>query len=181
MKKYFGFMFAFCVFGMAQSLLGQKGETFPMMLGKNLENKPVTISGKNTKFTVVGLVYNRDAEVELKKWLNPMYETFVKKSESGKNNFDMAEVYDVYFYFVPMISIFKKAVEDFKNGTDKEFWKYIVDSDTDIKMLKKKFNVTDDKEPYFYVLDKDGKIVEWVSGKYTAAKMSKIEDAAAAD
>lgn len=173
MKNYFIAAFVFFVFGMS----AQKGEIFPTLLGKSLENKPVTIPSKNGKFTVVGMVYHRDAEVELKKWLNPMYQTFVKKDVSGKTNFDVAEVYDVNFYFIPMISAFTKAAGDFKNGTDKEFWGYIVDLDSDIKMMKKKFNITNDKDPYFYVLDKDGKIVETVSGKFTDAKMTKIEDA----
>ena len=173
MKNYFTMLLVLCVFGVN----AQKGEIFPTILGKSLDNKPVTIPAKNGKYTVIGMVYHRDAETELKKWLNPMYQTFVKKDVTGKTNFDVAEVYDVNFHFIPMISAFKKAAEDFKNGTDKEFWGYIIDSDSDIKMIKKKFNITNDKDPYFYVLDKDGKIVEWVSGKFTDAKMSKIEDA----
>ena len=64
----------------------------------------VAASSKNGKFTVVGMVYHRDAEVELKKWLNPMYQTFVKKDATGKTNFDVAEVYDVNFYFIPNVS-----------------------------------------------------------------------------
>ncbi len=158
------------------NLKAQKGEQFPLITGKALDNKPVSIPTKNAKYSIVGIAYNRAAEKELKKWLNPMYYTFVKK-QSGKSNFDVAEVYDVNFQFIPLISGFKKAAEDFKNGTDKEFWPYIIDADTDIKIIKKQFNITNDKDPYFYVLDKSGKIVEWVSGEFSEAKMDKLEEA----
>ncbi|MGZ3885312.1 MAG: hypothetical protein ACXVPD_14275 [Bacteroidia bacterium] len=159
------------------ALAAQKGQTFPTMLGKSLDGKAVTIPTQNKKYSVVGIVFKRSAEKELKKWLNPMYATFVKKSEGGKSNFDVAEVYDVNFQFVPLISGLKKAQEDFKNGTDKEFWAYIIDSDSDIKMIKQKLDIKNDEDPYFYVLDKDGKIVEIVSGAFSEAKMDKLEEA----
>jgi hypothetical protein len=167
---------AFLILGCFTSK-GQKGQIFPTMLGKSLDGKPVTIPTMNKKFSVVGIVFKRSAEKELKKWLNPMYSTFVKKSEGGKTTFDVAEVYDVNFQFVPLISGLKKAQEDFKNGTDKEFWAYIIDSDSDIKMIRQKLDIKDDEAPYFYVLDKDGKIVEVASGAYSEAKMDKLEEA----
>lgn len=158
------------------AMKAQKGQMFPTMLGKSLDGKAVTIPTMNKKYSIVGIVFRRSAEKELKKWLNPMYSTFVKKSE-GKSNFDVAEVYDVNFQFVPLISGLKKAQEDFKNGTDKEFWGYIIDSDSDIKMIKQKLDIKNDEEPYFYVLDKSGKIVEIVSGDFSEAKMDKLEEA----
>jgi hypothetical protein len=49
---------------------------------------------------------------------------------------------------------------------------------TDIKGLKEKLGITDDKIPYFFVLDKGGKILESVNGKFTEEKMDKLEEAA---
>ncbi len=48
---------------------------------------------------------------------------------------------------------------------------------TDIKDLQKLLGVEDNKIPYFYILDKDGKIIESQSGKFTEQKMEKLEDA----
>ena len=48
---------------------------------------------------------------------------------------------------------------------------------TDIKELQKQLGVDDYKIPYFYVLDKEGKIMEVQSGKFTEAKMEKLQDA----
>lgn len=159
-------------------LVAQKGTTFPDVSGKTLSDKYIGLPIKNGKSTVVGIAYNRAAEEELKKWLNPLYNTFITKPGENKT-FDVAEIYDVNFVFIPMIAGFKKVAEDFKNSTDKEFWPYIMDTEkTDIKGLKEKLGVKDDKIPFFYVLDKDGKILESVSGKFTEEKMDKLEEAA---
>ncbi len=172
MKNYLIIAFTILVLGLS----AQKNQIFPRFEGITLDDKAMVIPAKNGKFTIVGMVFKRSAEKELKKWLNPLYNAFMVKGD-GKSNFDVAAIYDVNFYFVPLISGLKKAKEDFKNGTDKEFWKYIVDSETPIKQMENNLKITNLEDPYFYVLDKDGKIVEWVSGDFSEAKMSKLEDA----
>jgi hypothetical protein len=159
------------------AMQAQKGKTFPEVKGMTLEDKAIALPVKNGKFTVVAIAYSRGAEDDLKKWLNPLYDNFMKKAK-GTSNFDMAEVNDVNFVFVPMIAGFKRIAAEFKQGTDKEFWPYIMDAEkTDIKELQKQLGVDDNKIPYFYVLDKEGKIVEAQSGKFTEAKMDKLQDA----
>jgi hypothetical protein len=154
----------------------QKGKNFPAIKGTALDEKPISIPSKNGKYSLIAIAYHRGAEDDLKKWLNPLYDNFIKKE--GGSNFDMADVYDVNFVFVPMISGFKRIADDFKSGTDKEFWSYIMDTEkTDIKELQKQLGVDDNKIPYFYVLDPEGKIVEAQSGKFSQAKMEKLEDA----
>lgn len=162
--------------GCTMALNAQKGMQFPAMTGTTLDDKQVSLPSKNGKYTLIGIAYNRAAEEELKKWLNPTYYNFIKKGDAN-GQFDVAELYDVNFYFIPMISGFKKARNDFKAGTDKEFWGYILDTDADIKALKAQLKITDDKIPYFYILDPSGKIVEAVSGPYKEDKMDKLEDA----
>jgi hypothetical protein len=165
------FFLAFCLAGFSQ-----KGQQFPAMKGTTLDDKAATLPPKNGKYTIVGIAYNRAAEEELKKWLNPTYYNFIKKGDAN-GQFDVAELYDVNFYFIPLISGFKKAREEFKKGTDKEFHQYILDAETTIDDVKKQLGITNDKIPYFYVLDANGKIVEAVSGDYSEAKMEKLEDA----
>lgn len=155
----------------------QNGKVFPTVRGTTLDGKSITLPVKNGKYSVVAIAYHRGAEEDLKKWLNPLYDNFIVKESDG-SGFDMADVYDVNFIFVPMISGFKRVADDFKKGTDKEFWSYIMDTEkTDIQGLQQQLGVEDNKIPYFYVLDKDGKVVEAQSGKYTEAKMTKLEDA----
>lgn len=158
-------------------LKAQSGKTFPSVKGTTLDDKAISLPAKNGKYTVLAIAYHRGAEDDLKKWLNPLYDNFMRK-EKGTSNFDLAEVYDVNFVFVPMIAGFKRIADEFKGGTDKAFWPYIMDTEkTDIKELQKQLGVEDNKIPYFYVLDKDGKIVESQSGKFSEAKMEKLEDA----
>lgn len=172
MKKYFAIGLIIGSFG----LFGQKGKSFPTINGITLDEKQITIPLKNGKETIVAIAFHRGAEEELKKWLNPLYYTFIKKSK-GSNKLDMAEIYDVNFVFIPMISGFKKVAEDFKKGTDKEFWPYIMDTEkTDIKALQKELGVDDNKIPYFFVLDKNGKIIEVQSGKFKEEKVEKLEE-----
>ena len=161
---------------LALLLNSQKGKTFPEVKGVTLDDKTAALPMKNGKFTIVAIAFNRGAEDDLKKWLNPLYDNFMKKEKGS--NFDMAELYDVNFMFVPMISGFKKIANDFKSGTDKQFWPYIMDTEkTDVNELQKQLGIEDNKIPYFYVLNKEGKIVEFQSGKFTEAKLEKIQDA----
>ncbi|MBI2720689.1 MAG: hypothetical protein HYX39_00795 [Bacteroidetes bacterium] len=156
----------------------QKGFQFPPMNGNTLDGKPASIPFKNNKQTIVAIAYHKGAEDDLKKWLNPLYTTFIKKEKGAGGNMDMAELYDVNFVFVPLISGFKKVANEFKSGTEKEFWPYIMDTEkSDINNIQNQLKVNNNKVPYFYVLDKDGKIIETVTGAYTDEKLEKLEDA----
>lgn len=158
--------------------LETKGLTFPEISGQTLAEKYIELPIKNGKKTVVGIAYSRAAEADLKKWLNPLYNTFMVKEGSTKN-FDVAEIYDVNFVFIPVIAGLKNVIADFKASTDKEFWPYIMDTQkTDIKKLRETLKAKDEKIPYFYVLEDSGKIIEVVSGAFKEDKMDKLEAAA---
>jgi hypothetical protein len=155
----------------------QNPVNFPVVKGETLDNKVITIPHTNTKYTIIGVAFNRHAEDELKRWLNPMYETFIK-DESGGGGFDMAEYHDVNFIFIPMIAGLSTVADDFKKGTDKQFWPYILDIEKkDAKELERVLNVKDNKIPYFYAVDPNGKILEMVSGSYSSDKLDKLEEA----
>lgn len=150
---------------------------FPAINGINLNEQKISLPPGNGKFTIVAIAYSRDAESDLKKWLKPLYETFIEKSQAS-GGLGSADIYDINFYFIPLISGFKKAAEEFKSGTDKAYWPYIVDTEkTDIKELQKQLEVKDKSLPYFYVINKEGKIVLTVSGNYQEAKLNKLEEA----
>ncbi|WP_317899136.1 TlpA family protein disulfide reductase [Aurantibacillus circumpalustris] len=158
------------------SVSAQKGKIFPEVKGVTLNEKACALPAKNGKYSVVAIAFHRGAEDDLKKWLNPLYDNFMSKEKPG--NFDMSEPVDVNFVFVPMISGFKMIKEDFQKGTDKAFWPFIMDTEkTDIKGVQKQLGIEDNKIPYFFVLDKTGKIVEMQSGKFSESKMEKLQDA----
>ncbi len=161
----------------AVGIKAQVGKFFPVIEGSTLDGKPMHLPQSNGKYSVVAIAFNRGAEDALKKWLNPLFEVFAAKNDK-KAAHDMTEVYDVNFFFVPMISGFKKVAEEFKAGTDKGFWPYIVDTEkSDISVVQKQLEVKDNKIPYFYIVDKAGKVVAMQSGSFSEDKMDALEDA----
>ena len=90
----------------------------------------------------------------------------------------MSSSYDVNFYFIPMIAGLKKVFNEYKSSTDKAFWPHVIDTDkTDMKDIAKKLGIEDTKIPYVMVLDKDGTVLDFVSGKYDSEKEEKLEEA----
>lgn len=170
------YYFLFFLIVLHSSFKAQKTKVFPSVNGVSLDDKNITMPFKNNKFTIIAIAFDRSAETDLKTWLNPLYDMFIKKEE--KSNFDMAEIYDVNFAFVPMISGFKKIANDFKKGTEKQFWPYIIDTEkTDVKELQKQLQISDNNVPYFYVLNKNGEIICTEMGKFKDEKLDHLEDA----
>jgi hypothetical protein len=161
------------------STFAQKGKVFPTIEGLTLDGKAMSLPLKNGKETIVAMVFNRSAEDELKKWLKPLYETFMDKS-GKKSQMDMSNNYDVNFFFIPAIGGMKMMISQFKSETDKSLWPYIFDTDrTDMKQQRKLLGIEDSGIPYVMVLDKDGKIKEVVSGNVKEDKIDKLEEACA--
>lgn len=157
-------------------IAAQNGKTFPTIIGETLDGKAISLPIKNNKKTIVAWVFSRSAEDELKKWLNPLYSTFMDKPK-GKPAFGQT-VYDVNFVFIPLIGGLKKVREDFKATTDKGFWPFIMDTDKfDMKLQADLLGIKDKSIPYIMVLDKDGKILDTQSGNYSEDKEEKIEEA----
>ncbi|MDI1353994.1 MAG: hypothetical protein PSX36_03700 [bacterium] len=170
--------FIYLVTSLSLSLFSQKGSTFPTISGKGLDDKDITVPFKNGKYTVLAIAFNRGAEDDLKKWLNPLFNAFIKSEKQSSTDMELAEVYDVNFVFIPVIAGFKRIADDFRQGTDKQFWGYVMDTEkTDVKGLERKLNVQDSKIPYFYVLDAAGKIIEFESGKFNSSKLDRLEEA----
>lgn len=167
----------FLAFILSLSMFAQTKGPFPSLAGHTLEGNAISLPLAGTKkFTIVGICFKRSAEEDLKTWIQPMYDMFVAKPNTT-DYFDVANYYDVNYYFIPLISGFKKAAADFKAATQKDLWKNVIDCDTDIGVLKTQLKPGDEALPYFYVIDTNGKIIEVVSGKYSEAKMDKIQEA----
>ncbi len=158
-----------------------KGKQFPNLTGESFSGKTVNIPADTKgKVSVIGVCFSKAAEDDLKTWLNPMYNMFVVKKDTS-DFFSAAVNYDVNFFFIPMLNkvnqVFEKgSKEKIKNGTDKDFWPYILFYNGAIKPYKEDFAIEDSKIPYFFVLDKNGKILHVESGKYSEKKMDNIEN-----
>jgi hypothetical protein len=161
--------------------VAQKGKQFPTLAGETFEGKNISIP-ENTKgkISIVGVCFSKGAEDDLKTWLNPMYNMFIVKKDTN-DFFSAAANYDVHFYFIPMLNkvnqlLEKTSKEKIRKDTDKQFWPYLIFYTGGIKQYKEDLGIKESDIPYFFVLDKAGKILHVESGKYDEKKMSRIED-----
>lgn len=161
---------------------GIEGKMFPNMVCENYNGKKVNLpTDTKGKYTLLGMAFSNGAEDDLKTWISPIYNKFIAKVDASKADaFDVHVDYDVNLYFVPMFTglnqlTSKQSKEKIKSHTDKEMYDYLLFYQGE-KTYKDELNFEKKDTPYFYVLDKTGKIVYATSGKYDDKKLEKIID-----
>lgn len=147
------------------------------MEAETVEDKVVRLPADvNGKFTLLGLAYSKKSEDELNGWFQPVFQKFIQKNKGLFESFG----HDVNVYFVPMFTGVNAAAtgtakrKAMKN-VDPQLLPYILFYKGDLKPYKEALDFEKKDTPYFFVLDKDGKIVFATSGSYTLAKMDDVE------
>jgi len=153
------------------------GKMFPVMDTETVEDKKVKLpDAAKGKFTLLGLAYSKKSEDELNTWFQPVFQKFIQKSTGVFESFG----YDVNVYFVPMFTGInaaatgtakKKALQNI----DPNLLPYVLFYKGELKSYKEALDFEKKDVPYFFVLDKAGKILYATSGKYIAKKMDEIE------
>jgi hypothetical protein len=153
------------------------GKLFPNMVAETVDDKRVSLPKETKgKFTLLGLAYSKKSEDELNSWFQPVYQKFIQKNTGLFESFS----YDVNVYFIPMFTgvnaaatgtAKKRALKD----TDPKLLPHILFYKGDLKTYKEALDFEKKDTPYFFVLDKDGKIVYATSGKYTPEKVEEAE------
>jgi len=153
------------------------GKMFPDMEAETVEDKKVKLPQETKgKFTLLGLAYSKKSEEELNSWFQPVFEKFIQKTSGVLAGFS----YDVNVYFVPMFTGVNAAAtgtakrKALKN-IDPQLLPYVLFYKGELKPYKDALDFEKKDIPYFFVLDPEGKIVYATSGKYTDAKMDKVE------
>lgn len=164
------FVFALLMWG-GITTQAQNGKMFPDLTGTTLEDKTITIP-KDTKgkYTLVGVAYSQKADEALRGWFQPVYETFMDESD-----------YDVHVYFVGMISGIKEVAagtieNKMKKGVDPVLHKHTLLYKGEAGKYKDLLSLKEKDTPYFFLLDKTGKVVYTTSGAYSDAKLEKAEE-----
>lgn len=154
------------------------GKTFPDMVAETVEDKTVSLPADvSGKYTLLGLAYSKKSEDELNGWFQPVFEKFIQKNKGLFEGFG----YDVNVYFVPMFTGVNAAAtgtakrKAIKN-IDPQLLPYILFYKGELKPYKEALDFEKKDTPYFFVLDKQGKIVYATSGKYSKAKLDEVED-----
>ncbi|MCK6617371.1 MAG: hypothetical protein L6Q51_06980 [Cyclobacteriaceae bacterium] len=153
------------------------GTTFPLMEAETVEDKKVTLpEAVKGKYTLLGLAYSKKSEDELNTWFQPVFEKFIQKNKGLFEGFG----YDVHVYFIPMFTGVNAAAtgtakrKAMKN-VDPQLLPYILFYKGELKPYKDALDFEKKDIPYFFVLDKEGKILYATSGKYSVSKMDEVE------
>ena len=154
------------------------GTQFPDMEAETVDDQKVVLPNDvKGKYTLVGLAYSKKSEDELNGWFQPIFTKFIQKNKGLFESFG----YDVNVYFIPMFTgvkttaagtAKKKAAKDI----DPQLLPYILFYKGELKTYKEALDFEKKDIPYFFVLDKEGKIVYATSGKYTAKKLDEVEE-----
>jgi hypothetical protein len=154
-----------------------KGRAFPSISGEIMANDKIITIPEDTrgKFTLVAMAYSKGAEKDLETWLQPSFDKFIAKT--GMWDATM----DVNLYFIPMFTGVNKATagparKKIKDKTDKQLLPHILFYVGDLDKYRNELDFEKRDTPYFFVIDKNGKIVHAVSGAYSDKKMETIED-----
>jgi hypothetical protein len=147
------------------------------MQAETVEDKKVNLPAEvKGKYTLLGLAYSKKSEDELNTWFQPVFEKFIQKNKGLFEGFG----YDVNVYFVPMFTGInaaatgtakKKALKDI----DPNLLPYILFYKGELKAYKEALDFEKKDVPYFFVLDKEGKILYATSGGYSEKKMEAVE------
>lgn len=158
------------------------GNQFPFMNTSTADGKVVDLpSDTNGKFTLLGLAFSKKSEDDLNTWMEPVFWKFIDKPEGKIDQLFGNYQYDVNAYFVPMFTGVKTAAtKTAKRKALKKMDPRLIPSilfyKGKLKPYKEALDFQRKDIPYFFVLDKDGKIVYATSGRYSDAKMDKVEE-----
>lgn len=161
-------------------MMAQVGENFPQINGETVEDKKVNIPGDTRgKYTLVGMAFSQKSDDELQSWFKPVYTRFLQDAGNAGLFSDFA--YDVNVYFIPMFSGLKKAAagtakKKTLKKVDEELHPHILFYVGQIASYRETLGLENKDQPYFFVLDKEGKIVYATSGHYTNGKMEEVEE-----
>jgi hypothetical protein len=157
----------------------QAQQVFPNLNCETLSDKKLSIPNDTKgKSTVVCLAMSPKAEKLLRGWNNPLYNALIADGMGGLMG---GRMYDANLCFVGMLKgIAKLGLNETKKQSKKEVEKKLHDnfmvSDDDVKDLMKALDISDVKEPHFFVLDAQGVIVYHTQGEYSTKKLDEITE-----
>lgn len=183
MKLIFALVFPFLLsYNNTMPASGIEGKMFPVMKCEDYNGKIVNLPEETKgKYTLLGMAFSKEAEANLKTWINPIYNKFIaKKDAKDADVFDINYDYNINLFFIPMFTglnqlTSKSSKEKIRTSTDKELYPYLLFYEGE-KTYKEELDFEKKDIPYFFVLDKTGKIKYATSGKFDDKKMEKILD-----
>lgn len=154
---------------------GQVGHDFPTIETETVQGKRVELPHNFLeKYTLVGIGTSKKAEEDLRSWQTPIYNKFIKKTGL------MDQLYDVNVCFLPLFTgasrmAKDKVVKKLRDNNEKLVMDHVYIYAGNREPFKS-IGIEDKAEPYFLMLDAQGKIVWATSGRFRAKYLEQIED-----
>ncbi len=149
--------------------------TFPNIHGETAEGKSIDLPGHGKEFTILGLAYSAKAQPALEEWFEPAYLRFVAKHGL------FAGAYQCDVYFVPLFTGLNKAAYEpsmrkFRKSAEPEILDHVIFSKDDLEPLRTALALKDKDTPYFFILDRDGRVLHRTEGRFTEEKLEAMEE-----
>ncbi len=151
-------------------------KTFPTMTGEMANGQELTLPRDLTrKHTIIGLAYSPKASSHLEEWLEPAYLRFV--AQHGL----FAGEYDADIYFIPVFvglnkSAYEPSLKKFRKSASPEIEQHVLFSKEDMAPVKEILDLDEKDIPYFFVLDRSGRVIHRTQGAFSEDKLEAIEN-----
>ena len=155
-------------------LSAQVGKNFPTIEVFDLNDKGLVIPNDTKgKFSLIGVAFSEDAQDDLYTWSQPVFSEFM-----DENNLSSL-VYEPNVHLILMFTganqvAYKKAKKKITEGTDESLKDNVVLFKGKMEDYRKDLKMKDRKKPYFFVLDKNGKIIYTTSGRYSRKVLQEV-------
>jgi len=154
---------------------GQVGQEFPQIETETISNEVVKIPAAfSGNYSLIGIGTSKKAEDDLRTWQAPIYHKFVAKTGL------MDQMYDVKIGFLPLFTgaarmAKDKVVKKLRENNEKLVVDHVYVYSGDREPFKS-IGIDDKTEPYFLLLDPNGKVVWYTSGKFRQKYLDEIEE-----
>ncbi|HRD54430.1 MAG TPA: hypothetical protein PKY96_17450 [Flavobacteriales bacterium] len=151
-------------------------DRFPAMQGERADGSSVDLPGRpSTPFIVIGLACSQKAQPALEAWYEPAYLRFVAKHGL------FASAYSTEVYFVPLFTGANKAayapsLKKFRKSAEPEVADRVVFVKEDADEIRQALGLKNKDIPYFFVVDREGRIVHRAQGDFSDEKLEAIEE-----
>lgn len=161
---------------LACAVAAQGQDRFPIMHGERADGSAIELPGQlSTPFIVIGLAYGQKAQPALEDWYEPVYLRFVAKHGL------FATAYSTEVYFVPLFTgpdkaAYAPSLKKFRQSAEPEVADRVVFVKEDADEIRRALALTDKDIPYFFVVDRERRIVHRAQGDFSDDKLEAIEE-----
>jgi hypothetical protein len=149
-------------------------QMMPVISGETAEKKTINVPADTKgKFTLFCFAGSMKAQKNLEGWLDPVYQKFIAKTGL------MDDMFDVNVFFVPVVrgeGLNETIKRKFREKAQQDLWPHVLFPNSGSGDLAEKLKMEKDDQPYFFLVNTEGKIVYNTSGVFTEEKFDRIDD-----